>query len=217
MHDHEKSDGPEVPAKLPNKAQGGAAEAVEGRGPAKGNAAGETRSGPSAGQSALSGLGRVRRVARTDREARFTALLHHVDLDRLWAAYRALEPKAAPGVDGVTWHDYGQDLEANLRDLHARVHRGAYRAKPSRRVYIPKADGRQRPLGVPVLEDKIVQRATVDVLNAIYESDFLGFSYGFRPGRSQHDALDALYTGLLTKKVNWVLDLDIRAFFGAPG
>jgi RNA-directed DNA polymerase len=215
MHDREKSDGSEVPAKLPNKAQGGAAEAVEGRGPAKGNAAGETRSGPSAGQSALSGLGRVRRVARADKDARFTALLHHVDLDRLRAAYRALEPEAAPGVDGVTWHDYGQDLEANLRDLHARVHRGAYRARPSRRVYIPKPDGRQRPLGVATLEDKILQRALVEVLNAVYEADFLGFSYGFRPGRSPHQALDALAAGIVQKKVNWVLDADFRDYFSS--
>ena len=160
-----------------------------------------------------SGLDRVREVARRDKDARFTALLHHVDLDRLRAAYRAISPKAAPGVDGVTWGDYGQDLEANLRDLHARVHRGAYRASPSRRVYIPKADGRLRPLGIAALEDKIVQRAVVEVLNAIYEADFLGFSYGFRPGRSPHDALDALAVGIERKKVNWVLDADIRDFF----
>jgi group II intron reverse transcriptase/maturase len=215
MHDREKSDGPEVPVKLPNKAQGGAAEAVEGRGPAKGNAAGETCSGRSAGQSALSGLGRVRRVAQTDKDARFTALLHHVDLDRLRAAYWALEPKAAPGVDGVTWHDYGQGLEANLRDLHARVHRGAYRARPSRRVFIPKPDGRQRPLGIAALEDKILQRAVVEVLNAVYEADFVGFSYGFRPGRSPHQALDALAAGIVQKRVNWVLDADFRDYFSS--
>jgi RNA-directed DNA polymerase len=148
MHDREKSDGRVLPVKLPNNAQGGAAEAVEGRRPAKGNAASETRPGPRAGQGALSELGRVRRMAATDKDARFTALLHHVDVDRLRAAYFALRPKAAPGVDGVTWADYGLDLEENLQDLHARVHRGAYRAKPSRRVYIPKPDGRQRPLGI---------------------------------------------------------------------
>ena len=170
MNDREQSDGRVLPVKLSNNAQGGAAEAVEGRRPAKGNAAGETRSGPSAGQSALSALGRVRRVAQTDKEARFTALLHHVDVDRLRAAYWALKPKAAPGVDGVTWADYGLDLEGNLKDLHARVHSGAYRARPSRRVYIPKPDGRQRPLGVAALEDKILQRALVEVLNAIYAS-----------------------------------------------
>src|SRR5947209_3989512 len=215
MHDREKSDGPVVPEKLPNNAQGGAAEAVEGSGPAKGNTASQTRSGPSAGQSALSGLGRVRRVAATDKEARFTALLHHVDVERLRKAYFALRPKAAPGMDGVTWEDYGQDLGENLRDLHARVHRGAYRARPSRRVYIPKPDGRQRPLGIAALEDKILQRALVEVLNAIYETDFLGFSYGFRPGRSPHHALDALAAGIVGKKVNWVLDADFSDYFSS--
>jgi len=145
---------------------------------------------------------------------RFTALLHHVyDVSRLRAAFFALKKDAAPGVDGETWRHYEQTLEVNLQDLSKRLQRGAYRAKPVRRAYIPKADGRQRPLGVPVLEDKIVQRATVDVLNAIYETDFLGISYGFRPERSQHHALDALYVGVLTKRVNWVLDVDIRAFF----
>ena len=174
MDDREKSDGRVLPEKLPNNAQGGAAEAVEGRRSAKGNTASETRSGPGAGQRAQWARP-CRRVARTDREARFTALLHHVDVDRLRAAYWALEPKAAPGVDGVTWEGYGQDLEENLRDLHARVHRGGYRARPSRRVFIPKPDGRQRPLGVASLEDKILQRAVVEVLNTIYEADFLGF------------------------------------------
>ncbi len=215
MDDREKSDGRVLPVKLPNNAQGGAAEAVEGRRPAKGNTTSETRSGPSAGQGAPSALGRVRRVAATDKEARFTALLHHVDVDRLRVAYWALKPKAAPGVDGVTWADYGLDLEDNLKDLHARVHRGAYRARPSRRVYIPKPDGRQRPLGVAALQDKILQRALVEVLNAIYETDFLGFSYGFRPGRSPHHALDALAAGIVGKKVNWVLDADFRDYFSS--
>jgi group II intron reverse transcriptase/maturase len=215
MHDREKSDGPVVPEKLPNNAQGGAAEAVEESGPAKGNPTGETRSGLSAGLGALSELGRVRRVAATDKEARFTALLHHVDVDRLRAAYRALKPKAAPGVDGVRWEDYGVDLEENLRDLHARVHRGAYRARPSRRVFIAKPDGRLRPLGVAALEDKILQRALVEVLNAIYETDFLGFSYGFRPGRSPHHALDALAAGIVGKNVNWVLDADVSDYFSS--
>ena len=215
MDDREKSDGRVVPGKLPNNAQGGAAEAVEGRRSAKGNTTSETRSGHGAGQSALSGLGRVRRVAATDKEARFTALLHHVDVDCLRVAYFALRPKAAPGVDGVTWGDYGVDLEANLRDLHARVHRGAYRARPSRRVFIPKPDGRLRPLGVAALEDKILQRALVEALNAIYETDFLGFSYGFRPGRSPHRALDALAAGIVGKKVNWVLDADFRDYFSS--
>jgi len=142
MDDRGKSDGPVVPAKLPNNAQGGAAEVVEGRGPAEGNAARETRAGLSAGSGVSNDLDRVRRAARTDKDARFTALLHHVDVDRLRAAYFALRPKAAPGVDGVTWHEYGQNLEGNLEDLHARVHRGSYRAKPSRRVFIPKPHGR---------------------------------------------------------------------------
>jgi RNA-directed DNA polymerase len=155
----------------------------------------------------------VRQVARKDRDVRFTALLHHVDVDRLREAYRAISPNAAPGVDGVTWRDYGLDLEANLRDLHARVQRGAYRATASRRVFIPKPDGRSRPLGVAALEDKILQRAVVEVLKAVYEQDFLGFSYGFRPGRGQHDALDALAVAIERRRVNWVLDADIRDFF----
>jgi len=161
-------------------------------------------------------LARVRQAARRDKELRFTTLLHHVyNPAMLREAYFGLKRDAAPGVDGETWRSYGRNLEANLQDLSARLKRGAYRAKPARRAYIPKPDGRQRPLGVVVLEDKIVQRATTGVLNAIYETDFLGFSYGFRPGRSQHNALDALYTGLLTRKVNWVLDADIRGFFDA--
>jgi group II intron reverse transcriptase/maturase len=155
----------------------------------------------------------VREVAQRDRKARFTALLHHVDLDRLRSAYRAIRPKAAPGVDGVTWAAYGQELEANLQDLHARVQAGRYRAKPSRRTYIPKADGRLRPLGIASLEDKIVQRAVVEVLNAIYEVDFRRFSYGFRPRSGPHHALDALAVGIRQKNVNWVLDADISDFF----
>ena len=199
----------------PNNAAQAAAEVVEERGLAKGNATSKTRPGHSAGVGATSALDRVRHVAQTDKEARFTALLHHVSVDRLRAAYWALKPKAAPGVDGVTWQDYGQDLEANLQDLHGRVHRGSYRPRPSRRVYIPKADGRQRPLGIASLEDKVLQRAVVEVLNAIYETDFVGFSYGFRPGRSPHRALDALAAGIVRKKVNWVLDADIRGFYDA--
>jgi RNA-directed DNA polymerase len=214
MHERGKSDSPVVPAKRSNNAGAPAAETVEERGLAKGNTASKTRPGHSAGQGASNALERVRRAAQQDKEARFTALLHHVDVDRLRAAYRALNPRAAAGVDEVTWQDYGKDLEVNLRDLHDRVHRGGYRAKPSRRAYIPKADGRLRPLGIAALEDKILQRAVVEVLNAIYEVDFLGFSYGFRPGRGQHDALDALAVGLTRKKVNWVLDADIRDFFG---
>jgi len=212
MNEGGKSDSPVVPAKPPNKTS--VAEVVEGRGLVEGNTAGKTRPGHRAGSGAPSALDRVRQVARQDKEARFTALLHHVDVDRLRSAYRAIRPQAAPGVDEVTWADYGQDLEDNLRDLHERLHAGRYRAKPSRRVYIPKADGRLRPLGIAALEDKIVQRAVVEVLNAVYEVDFRGFSYGFRPGRNPHQALDALAVGIGRKRVNWVLDADIRDFFG---
>ena len=212
MHEHGKSDSPVVPARPPNKAV--AAEAAEERGLAEGNTDGPTRPGLRAGPGVPSGLDRVREVARRDKDARFTALLHHVGLDRLWAAYVAINPKAAPGVDQVTWDAYGQNLRENLEDLLRRVHSGAYRASPSRRVYIPKPDGRQRPLGIATLEDKILQRAVVEVLNAVYEEDFRGFSYGFRPGRGPHDALDALSVGIWRKKVNWVLDADIRDFFG---
>ena len=213
MHENGKSDSPVVPVKPPNNTGRPVAEVVEERGLAKGNTDDPTRPGPCAGQGVPSGLDRVREAARQDRDARFTALLHHVDLDLLRAAYRVIRPQAAPGIDGVTWADYGKDLEANLRDLHGRVHSCVYRARPSRRAYIPKTDGRQRPLGIAALEDKIVQRAVVEVLNAIYETDFLGFSYGFRPQRSPHDALDALATGIKRRKVNWVLDADIRDFF----
>ena len=217
MNDPRKSDGPVVPAKPMNKAATsvGAAESVEERGPAKGNVAGETRSGLRAGQGESSDLDRVRQTARKDTKTRFTALCHHITIDSRRSAYEALSPKAAPGTDGVSWEAYGQDLEANLHDLHARLHRGAYRVKPSRRVHIPRPDGRTRPLGIASLEDKILQRASVEVLNAIYEQDFLGFSYGFRPGRSQHNALDALAVAITSKKVNWVLDADIRGFFDA--
>jgi retron-type reverse transcriptase len=216
MNDHGKSDRPAVPAKPPNNAGHPAAEEGEGRGLAKGNLPQQNASRTPSRTDARSALQRVRQAARRDKKTRFTALLHHVyQLDALRAAYFGLKKEAAPGVDGETWRHYGAALEEHLQDLSERLQRGAYRARPVRRVYISKEDGRQRPLGVPALEDKIVQRATVEVLNAIYETDFLGFSYGFRPGRSQHHALDALYTGLLTKKVNWVLDIDIRGFFDA--
>jgi RNA-directed DNA polymerase len=201
-----------VPANPPDKAA--AAEAGEERERAKGNTDSKTRPGRSAGSGVSSALDRVRQVAQKDKEARFTALLHHVTLERLVMAYWDLSPKAAPGVDGVTWEAYGQDLGANLRDLHERAQQGRYRASPSRRAYIPEADGRQRPLGIATLEDKIVQRAVAEVLNAIYEADFRGFSYGFRPGRRPHDALDALAAGIYRRRVNWVLDADIRDFFG---
>jgi RNA-directed DNA polymerase len=177
--------------------------------------ASKTRAGRRAGHGASSALDRVRRRAVGDKEARFSALLHHVDADRLRTAYWAVNPRAATGTDGVTWDAYGRDLEVNLQDLLDRVHRGGYRAKPARRAYIPKPDGRRRPLGIAALEDKILQRAVVEVLNGIYEADFFGFSYGFGPGRSAHDALDALAAGIYDKKVNWVLDADIRDFFGS--
>jgi group II intron reverse transcriptase/maturase len=209
-----KSDSSAVPEKSPNNAGKPAAEGAEGRGLAKGNLPQQNASRIQSRSNALSALERVRQAAAKDKKLRFTALLHHIyNLDTLRMAYFGLKKEASPGVDGETWRHYGEELDANLQDLSERLKRGAYRAKPVRRVYIPKADGRQRPLGVTALEDKIVQRAAVEVLNAIYETDFLGFSYGFRPGRSQHQALDALYTGLLTRKVDWVLDLDIRNFF----
>ena len=216
MNGHGKSDRPAVPVKSPNNAGRPVAEGMEGRGLAKGNLRRQNAPRTPSRKGALSALERVRQAARKDRKLQFTALLHHVyHVETLRAAYFSLKREAAPGVDGETWRHYGEALEENLQDLSDRLKRGAYRAKPVRRVYIPKADGRQRPLGVTALEDKLVQRATVEVLNAIYETDFLGFSYGFRPGRSQHHALDALYTGLLTRKVNWVLDIDIRGFFDA--
>lgn len=186
---------------------------VEERGLAEGNTESAARSGHRAGTRVPRALDRVRQVAERDKEVRFTALLHHVDVKSLRTAYLALRRQAVPGVDGVTWEAYGRDLEENLQDLHGRLHRGAYRAKPSRRVFIPKADGRQRPLGIATVEDKIVQSAVVEVLNAIYEADFIDFSYGFRPGRSQHDALDALTVGIKRRKVNWVLDADVADFF----
>ena len=205
-NDDGKSDSSVVPGKSPNNAGQPAAEAMEGRGLAKGNPP-ESNTHRTQGRASVpSALERVRQAARKDRKQQFTALMHHVyDIDRLRAAYLAIKRDAAAGIDGETWRHYGENLEGNLMDLSERLKRGAYRAKPVRRTYIPKADGRQRPLGVPTLEDKIVQRAVVEVMNAIYEEDFLGFSYGFRPGRSPHQALDALTVGITTKKVNWVL------------
>jgi RNA-directed DNA polymerase len=209
-----KSDSSVVPGKPPNRAEEPAAEAVEGRELAKGNPVEQNAARTPSRGNALSALERIRRAARKDGRQRFTALLHHVyDRDRLRKAYFALKRDAAAGVDGETWQHYGERLEENLQDLVGRLARGAYRARPVLRRFIPKADGRQRPLGVPALEDKLVQRAVVEVLNAIYEVDFLGFSYGFRSGRSPHHALDALATGIHRRKVNWVLDADIRGFF----
>ena len=202
-----------VPSKQPNESQGGPQEAVEGRPWTEENMVQSNSCRTQSRESGSSGLDRVREAAKRDGKLRFTALLHHVNVEQLRSSYSSLQKQAAPGVDGVTWEEYGNNLEARLSDLHGRIHRGAYRAQPSRRVWIPKADGRQRPLGIAALEDKIVQHAVGAVLNQIWEEDFLGFSYGFRPGRSQQDALDALYVGIVRKKVNWILDLDIRSFF----
>ncbi len=209
MHGRGKSDLPIVPGKSSHKAATAAAETMEGRGGAKGNAVRGSTCQTQSWESVSLALGRIRETARRDKRVRFTALLHHVTVDLLHWSFYQLERHAAAGVDGVTWDQYGDGLESNLIDLCARVHSGAYRAKPSRRQYIHKPDGRQRPLGIASLEDKIVQRAVAEILNAIYETDFLGFSYGFRPKRSQHDALDALATAIYRKKVNWILDADI--------
>jgi RNA-directed DNA polymerase len=214
MNDRGKSDRTVVPEKQSNKADSDAAETVEGRDRAKGNPAKRDKPWTLSQPGLPSALERVGQAARQDSKRRFTALLHHIyDVDRLRRAYSAIEHDAAAGIDGETWRDYGENLKENLQDLSGRLARGAYRARPVRRVYIEKADGRKRPLGVPVLEDKIVQRSAVEVLNAIYEVDFLGFSYGFRPGRNQHQALDAVAYGMWKKMVKWVLDADIQSFF----
>jgi RNA-directed DNA polymerase len=216
MNAGRESDGCVVPAKGPNK--GGSdspAEGLEGRRPTKENTGQTAACQMQSWMNALAGLNRVRQAAKRDKRLRFTALLHHVSLTLLANSFYALKRGAAPGVDGITWQQYEADLDQRLEDLHRRVHRGTYRALPSKRAYIPKPDGRQRPLGLAALEDKIVQHAVGTVLNQIYEEDFLGFSYGFRPGRSAHDALDALNVGILRKKVNWVLDADIRDCFGS--
>ncbi len=213
MNGREKSDPAIVAWKPPNEAGRPAEEAVERRAGAEGNADQQNTHRTQIRARVTPALDRVREAARQRKQERFTALLHHVNPDTLLVAFYALKRKAAPGVDGVTWVDYEADLEPRLADLHARVHRGAYRPLPSRRTYIPKADGKQRPLAIAALEDKIVQGAAVMVLNAIYEVDFLGFSYGFRPGRGPHDALDAVAVGIADRKVNWILDADIRSFF----
>src|ERR1700722_4656078 len=213
MYVLEGSDCVIVPMKLPNKEAKASAEAAEGRAQTKENDAQLNTEPTQSGAPVSQGLGGVRRTAQARKQERFTALMHHLTIDLLRESYYALKRKAAPGVDGVSWQQYEQGLEERLVDLHGRVHRGAYRAQASRRVYIPKADGRQRPLGIAAVEDKIVQQAVVTILNQIYEVDFKGFSYGFRPGRSPHQALDALNVGIQRKKVNWVLDADIRGFF----
>jgi group II intron reverse transcriptase/maturase len=218
MNGRGKSDSLIVPVKLSNK-DGGAlssAEEVEGRRLAKGNSDQQTRDRTQCRADLQHELGRIRQAAQRDKRLKFTALWHHVyNVGSLREAYFRIKRKASPGIDGETWQHYGENLEENLDELSRRLQRGAYRAKPVKRGYLPKPDGRRRPIGVLVLEDKIVQRATVKVLEAIYENDFKGFSYGFRPGRSAHDALDALAVGIRSKKVNWVLDADIRGFFDA--
>jgi RNA-directed DNA polymerase len=213
MHVDGESDGRVVPTKGPNAGAGAPAEAPEGRRPTKENTEQPTAPRTQSRTRASSALSGVREVARRDKQTRFTALLHHVTVGQLQASFYALKRAAAPGVDGVTWAEYETDLDPRLNALHSRVHQGTYRAQPSKRAYIPKPDGRQRPLGIAALEDKIVQHAVGTVLNHIYEEDFVGFSYGFRPGRSPHHALDALWVGLMRTKVNWVLDADIRGFF----
>ena len=212
-HALEESDCAIVPMNRPNKGEPSSTEAGEGRARTKEIIAQSNTSPTQSGERVSQGLNGVRQVAKARKQERFTALLHHLSVDLLRDSFYALKRQAAPGVDGVTWEEYETGLEDRMADLHGRVHRGAYRAQPSRRVYIPKADGRQRPLGVAALEDKIVQQAVVTILNQIYEVDFKGFSYGFRPGRNPHQALDALTVGIQTKRVNWILDADIRTFF----
>src|SRR3954451_18015753 len=213
MHGSEESDSVVVAVKPTNKAERSAAEPVEPRTGTKGNAGQQSTCRAQDRESVSQALGRVRQAARQRQRERFTSLLHHVNRAMLRTAFYAMKRDAAPGVDGVTWETYEQDLDRQIEGLYARVKSGAYRAQPSRRSYIPKEDGSQRPLAVAALEDKIVQRAVTAVLSAIYEEDFLGFSYGFRSGRSQHDALDALYVGISSKKVNFILDADIKSFF----
>lgn len=190
------------------------AEMMEERGATKGNAQETpTPRTPSRTSRVSTGLKGGRIAARSDRALRFTALLHHITPELLTESFYALKRDAAAGVDGITWSDYEKQIRSRVTELHREIHSGSYRAKPSRRVYIPKADGRQRPLGIASVDDKVVQQAVATVLNQIYEVDFLGFSYGFRVGRSQHNALDALTTGIKTRPVNWILDADVQSFF----
>jgi group II intron reverse transcriptase/maturase len=213
VHVSEESDSGIVPMNHSNQGERGLTESEEGRLLIEENTHQSSTHPTQRGARVSQGLAGVRRAAREGKETKFTALLHHLTVDLLRESFYALKRKAAPGVDGVTWQEYEAGLEGRLLELHGRVHRGAYRAKPSRRVFIPKPDGRQRPLGVAALEDKVVQQAVATILNQIYEEDFRGFSYGFRPGRSQHQALDALTFALKRRKVNYVLDADIRGFF----
>ena len=211
----EKSDNVVLPTKPSNKEGSPSAETVEGRTLPEGNSQRTTVGRTQSRVTTSSGLLSVRQAAQARKDVRFSALLHHIDVELLEQSYFVLKRKAAPGIDGVRWQAYGEGLNESLKDLHQRIHRGSYRAKPARRTMIPKADGTERPLSILCLEDKIVQQAVVSVLEAIYEPEFLGFSYGFRPGRSQHDALDALSAGIYRKRVNWVLDADIQGFFDA--
>lgn len=219
MHDSRKSDEGIVSMKRANKGRQPEvtgerpAEFVEKRPSAKGNPGQTTVTGTQSSESALSGLDRIREAAKRDKNLQFTNLLHHVTEEHLDTAYRKLNPKAAKGIDRVTWHEYGESLKERLATLHEQIHKGSYRAKPSKRVWIPKRDGKQRPIGIASLEDKIVQQALVDILQPIYEEDFLGFSYGARPGRNQHNALDAVYVAITQRKVSWVLDADLRSFY----
>jgi RNA-directed DNA polymerase len=217
MNGQGQSDGGIVPKKYPNKPKG--AEGMEGRPPVKGNVQEYPFRPTQSGENGMPKvLERIREAERRDKEAKLTSLYHHVyNIDHLRIAYEKLKKKAAAGIDGETWQHYGQNLEENLRELSERLARGAYRAKPVRRVYIPKADGRQRPIGIPVLEDKMVQYVTAQILTVIWEEEFQGFSYGFRPKRDPHQALDALAVGIEKKKVNWILDADIRGFFDTIG
>ncbi len=217
MNVQEKSDCAVVPVNQSNKEERSSAETGEGRAQTEENIIQSRMRPTQSGKRMSQGLDGVRQAARKRKQERFTALLHHLSVGLLRDSFYALKRQASPGVDGVTWQEYETGLEDRLVDLHSRVHHGAYRAQPSRRVYIPKADGRQRPLGIAALEDKIVQQAVVTILNQIYEIDFKGFSYGFRPGRSPHQALDALTAGIQWKRVNWVLDADIRGFFDNVG
>ena len=213
MHDHEESDSAIVAMKLANKAGLTAAEQVERRAGTERNAVQHSMRRAQDRESVSHALDRIRQAAEQRKKEKFTALFHHINPEMLRTAFYALRRNAAPGVDGQTWRTYEADLDRQIENLHDRVQRGAYRAQPSRRTYIPKPDGRQRPLAIAALEDKIVQRATAMVLNQIYEEDFLGFSYGFRPERGQHDALDALFVGIDTRKVSFILDADIASFF----
>ena len=212
MYERGKSDSAVGATKPANKAERSAAELVEQRAGTKGNADQQSTRRAQDRESVTQALGRIRQAAKQRKKEKFTTLFHHISVELLRLSFFEIKKDAAPGVDGLMWQDYEAGLDRNIEDLHDRVQRGAYRALPSRRQYIPKPDGRQRPIAIAALEDKIVQRATAAVLNTIYEEEFLGFSYGFRPKRNQHDALDALVVGITSTKVNWILEVDVRSF-----